>query len=302
MITLQFLLFFLLLFLLLKFPFALLISHPVHTLFNPLESDYTMPFFSSSKGSSDTAVSPAVAATPMPPPAAAPSLASPTTPYDGARHPSFFSTTFGGFFHSPDGAGAAVSNAARESHHATESDTASGNRRARSLSRPRYSNIAPPITADEAMNLSRSSFDYRPQTAPSGGPSNNHHNYGRYDGGSLSRVVSAEPDFAAPTHQDVSHLAAGIPAFPSINTNIPKDSASSSISPVAAAAFSQQQQQQLQQKLERLQTSPSFAEQQSPKSPSSGMPYKPQHRLRRNSGSTRYQGIGLVAAYDQSIL
>ncbi|VVT56144.1 uncharacterized protein SAPINGB_P004855 [Magnusiomyces paraingens] len=264
------------------------------------------------------------------------------TSSSSTSHPSFFSSTFGGFFNprspSTDSTHSNIQSDLNNtpynqpaSYTGTSASTAS--RRARSLSRPRYSNIAPPITADEAMNLSRaisrvdssttdrthspatSENEYRASsvsrpgsTAGVNGPSsyasnNPHHNYGRYDGGTLSRVVSAEPDFAAPTHQDVSHLAAGIPAFPSYSSIQQQSSTASNIPNDASNSISSSG---LAQRLEQLQTSGggfagSDKSAATPMSPTT--PYRPHHRLRRNSGSgARYQGIGLVAAYDQTTL
>lgn len=207
-------------------------------------------------------------------------------------------------------------------------------RRARSLSRPRFHQAPPPITADEAMNLSRAishnhSYDNNINTQNAGSATissqsgldyskNNHHNYGRYDGGTLSRVVSAEPDFAAPYNNSSSNNNNGFDSSSSSSTSSSTNTSSSISSSNALQAFQQNQattfnnnnntitKSQIQQKLQQLQTSnhhqnDAVVGPNSPLSPTASS--RPYHRLRRNSNTgSRYQGIGLVAAYDQSIL
>lgn len=234
-----------------------------------------MAFFSSSS-SSDSQNQPVATAQDIPaPPNSIQSGKIPSESFDTSllKSPSFFSSAFGSFF------GSHSSSQHSHQDHYKHNDVASNfSRRARSLSRSRNLHQAPPITADEAMNLSRAV----PRATDDEGharnsldfPRNPHHNYGRgdrYDGGTLSRVASAEPDFAGGIHTNNDNNI----------QNILDDKTN----------------------LDKLKTALDSTKKtgNSPVSPSSG---KSHHgRLRRNSNTgTRYQGIGLVAAYDQGII
>lgn len=196
--------------------------------------------------------------------------------------------------------------------------------RTRSLSRTKYTR--PSITADEAMNLARAtSFSGSPPSSSSlsangmhrrsqsiseetaiddddvfssSAPPRNNYKYGKYDGGSLSRVVSAEPDFAAPSQSNKnSHNSISSSQIHASSTT-KHSSALDSLKKQVPAANTAQLHSKLTSAF-RNGSPTSHSAQTFPDMPLSSSPSSLRaSKFRRNSNS-KYQGIGLVAAYDQ---
>lgn len=253
-----------------------------------------MPFFSASGNEpSNTATS-----------ASTPSAIEIPNSSTNSASPSFFSSAFGSFF----GSSPSDSSPSSRSRDPT--------RRARSLSRSRYT---PSITADEAMNLSRATtnthhshsnsssrtaFDEKEEIEYYQSP-RSHHNYGRFDGGSLSRVVSAEPDFAGSTD---SVTGSTIHTSQTNTTTSTKHSTTSTLNRLkqqTPTLNTAQLHQKLANSSRQADNSSGsdhslHSSNKTPARRSSLSAAMAANKLRRNSSSgAKYQGIGLVAAYDQ---
>lgn len=158
--------------------------------------------------------------------------------------------------------------------------------------------------SNSSNSSSRTAFDEKEEIEYYQSP-RSHHNYGRFDGGTLSRVVSAEPDFAGSTD---SVTGSTLHTSQTNTTTSTKHSTTSTLNrlkhqtPTLNTA-------QLHQKLANTSrqadnssdSDPSLhSSNKSPARRSSLSAAMAANKLRRNSNSgAKYQGIGLVAAYDQ---
>lgn len=274
-----------------------------------------MPFFSASGNSQSdsSSLSTQTSVAPIPTTTSKASTHNASNPSTASSSPSFFTSAFGSFF----GSSPNPNDSFQLSHpnHPI--------RRTKSLSRSQYT---PPITADEAMNLSRAiPHPHGHTTSPcSSGPRDSidendglgHYQYSKYhDGGPLSPVLSSGSD-SMPFGDSNPKATNTVPSNDTIQSSLPKTSFFRRFSTPStheqlnhddALVNASQLNQKFETDSSSFDTISKSDVDHSLHSSSKTTPRRfsfstttTSNRLRRHSNSgAKYQGIGLVAAYDQ---